>query len=56
MHSTAAQIILSFFSLTLNNLPASKIIVDLIFFPPDITRISLEKQEEIFFASLKNSL
>ena len=37
MHSTAAQILISFLFLILNNFPVSKIIVDLIFFPPEIT-------------------
>ena len=36
MHSTAAQILISFFFFTLNIFPISKMIVDLIFFPPEI--------------------
>ena len=53
IHSTAAHISTNFFSLTFNNLPISKIIVDLIFFPPEITPYFIGVNSKEFFCLFK---
>ena len=53
IHSTAAQILISFFLLIFNILPVSKIIVDRIFFPPEMTPYFIGFTSNVFFCFLR---